>query len=142
MSNMIKKFKKGFTLLEMLVVVGIIAILVGLVSASLSTAQKKARDAKRFSDLKSVQNCLEQYYSLNSFKYSGAGLATGTLAGTISCGGGSSIVAPVDPVSDTGNVYRYVVRVAPVAGTNETFSITSALESAGTGITASVSNLQ
>jgi prepilin-type N-terminal cleavage/methylation domain-containing protein len=63
------KIKKAFTLLEMLVVVGIIAILVGLGISSYSTAQKKARDAKRKSDLKAIQNALEQYYSICGFQY-------------------------------------------------------------------------
>jgi len=61
--------KKAFTLLEMLVVVGIIAILVGLGAASYSTAQKKSRDAKRKADLKAIQNALEQYYSICGFRY-------------------------------------------------------------------------
>jgi len=39
--------KRAFTLLEILVVIGIIAILVGLGSVSFSTAQKKARDTKK-----------------------------------------------------------------------------------------------
>src|SRR3989338_6984910 len=61
--------KKAFTLLEMLVVVGIIAVLVSIGTSSYSTAQKKARDAKRQSDLKSFQNALEQCYSVNSYAY-------------------------------------------------------------------------
>lgn len=64
-----RKIKKGFTLLEMLVVIGIIAILVGLGTTSYSTAQKKARDAKRKSDLKAIQNALEQYYSICGYQY-------------------------------------------------------------------------
>lgn len=51
--------KKSFTLLEMLVVIGIIAILVTLGFASYSTVQKKARDAKRQGDLKAAQQVME-----------------------------------------------------------------------------------
>jgi len=61
--------KKAFTLLEMLVVIGIIAILVALGTSSYSTAQKKARDARRKSDMKSFQNAMEQCYSVNSYSY-------------------------------------------------------------------------
>lgn len=61
--------KKGFTLLEMLVVIGIISILLGLGAVSYSTAQKKARDAKRKDDLKKIQNALEQYYSICGYQY-------------------------------------------------------------------------
>lgn len=68
---MIKKFPHNgaFTLLEMLVVVGIIAILIGLGAVSYSTTQKKARDAKRKSDLKTIQNALEQYYTVCGYQY-------------------------------------------------------------------------
>ncbi|MCX7881309.1 MAG: prepilin-type N-terminal cleavage/methylation domain-containing protein [Patescibacteria group bacterium] len=61
--------KKAFTLLEMLVVIGIIAIILSLGSVSYSTAQKKARDAKRKQDLKAIQNALEQYYSICGYQY-------------------------------------------------------------------------
>ncbi|NMB83759.1 type II secretion system protein [Candidatus Roizmanbacteria bacterium] len=63
------KIKAGFTLLEMLVVIGIIAVLVGIGSVSYSTSQKKSRDAKRKSDLKVIQNSMEQYYSVCGYKY-------------------------------------------------------------------------
>mgnify|MGYP001563880470 FL=1 len=76
----IMKLKKSFTLLEMLVVIGIIAILVSLGFASYSTVQKKARDAKRKGDLSAMQKVLEQCYSLNSFAYP-----------AITGGGGTSI---------------------------------------------------
>lgn len=66
---MIIQKKKAFTLLEMLVVIGIISILVSIGFSSYSTAQKKSRDAKRKNDLKSIQNAFEQYYSICSYKY-------------------------------------------------------------------------
>src|SRR3989344_4746470 len=63
----IKKLKlqinqKGFTLIELLVVITIIAILVGVAAASYTKAQQKARDGKRKSDLKAVQQALELYF--------------------------------------------------------------------------------
>lgn len=61
--------KKAFTLLEILVVVGIIAVLVSLGFSSYSTAQKKVRDTKRKSDLKEIQEALEQYYTICNFEY-------------------------------------------------------------------------
>lgn len=64
-----KNGKKGYTLLELLVVIGIIAVLIGFGTVSYSTAQKKARDAKRRADLKAIQNAFEQAYSLNSYAY-------------------------------------------------------------------------
>lgn len=52
---------KGFTLMELLIVIAIMAILVSLGAASYSTAQKSSRDARRRSDMKAIQNAVEQY---------------------------------------------------------------------------------
>lgn len=51
--------KKGFTLIELLVVIGIIGVLATIGIASLSTAQKKARDTKRISDVKQISTIIE-----------------------------------------------------------------------------------
>lgn len=59
----------GFTLLEMLVVIGIIAVLVSMGFVSYSTAQKKARDAKRKLEISSIKNAMEQYYTLCNGSY-------------------------------------------------------------------------
>lgn len=61
--------KKGFTLLELLIVISIIGILVTVATASYSSSQKKARNSRRMSDMKSVQNAAEQYYADNNAAY-------------------------------------------------------------------------
>lgn len=122
-----KKSKFGFTLLEILVVIGIIGVLVGVSVASYSTVQKKSRNAKRRGDLKAAQNCLEQYYSANTYQYP----ASITLP-TIPCGASGSISIQ-DPLG-TGS---YVYSVSGVSATGYTISAVLEGES-----NISVSNLQ
>ena len=93
---------KSFTLLEILVVIGIIAVLVGIGSVSYSTAQKKSRDAKRKSDLKAIQTGLEQYYSICSFVY------PGSISSGIICLSPSTAIMPVVPKDPKGIDYSVV----------------------------------
>ncbi|MFB6212908.1 MAG: prepilin-type N-terminal cleavage/methylation domain-containing protein [Candidatus Magasanikbacteria bacterium] len=57
--------KEGFTLIEMLVVVAIIGLLSSAVLVGLNDARQRARDARRISDLRQIQNGLELYYNSN-----------------------------------------------------------------------------
>jgi len=61
--------KKGFTLIEILVVITIIAVLTAIAVISYSSTQKNARDARRKGDMRTIQNAFEQYYSDNVSKY-------------------------------------------------------------------------
>ena len=131
--------KKSFTLLEMLVVIGIIAVLVGMGAVSYSTAQKKARDSKRQSDLKVIQNSMEQYYSICTFKYSASIPSAGNtlVATTANCPNLSANVTlltmPADPLGGsyscvgTCNVSQYTICSPVVSGTSrlETQSCTT-----------------
>lgn len=127
-------FKKGFTLLEMLVVIGIIAILVSLGFASYSTVQKKARDAKRQGDLKAAQQTLEQCYSVNSFQYPIISGSPGTITATCPAPNTSITFTLTDPI-DSGT-YRYTV----ISTTTSDYTITADIESSLTDF--SVSNQQ
>lgn len=59
----------GFTLIELMVSISIIAILTALAAISFTTAQKKARDARRTQDMKLLQLAAEQYASQNAGAY-------------------------------------------------------------------------
>lgn len=58
--------KSGFTLVELLVVILIIAILATIGAAVYVQSQVKARDAKRRSDMVTIADAFEQYYITNS----------------------------------------------------------------------------
>jgi prepilin-type N-terminal cleavage/methylation domain len=55
--------KKGFTLVELLVVISIIGLLSTIAVVSLGSARAKARDGKRIADVKQISTSLEQYYA-------------------------------------------------------------------------------
>ena len=55
--------KKGFTLIEILIVVAIISILAGIVLIGLRPGLGSARDARRQAELKQIQTALQIYYN-------------------------------------------------------------------------------
>lgn len=59
---MIRK-PKAFTLIELLVVIAIIGLLSTIIAANMSAARAKGRDAKRISDMRTIQVALEEYYN-------------------------------------------------------------------------------
>ncbi len=58
-----KQREKGFTLIEMLIVIAVIAVLAGVVLTNVSGFQASARDTRRMGDLRNVQNYLELFYN-------------------------------------------------------------------------------
>lgn len=65
----IKDFKKGFTLIELMIVITVIAILAGMVLFGLGQAQRRARDTQRAQIVKALQNYLQSYASDNTGGY-------------------------------------------------------------------------
>lgn len=57
--------KKGFTLIELMVAISIIAILSTIGIVSFTQAQRVSRDTKRKQDLRSIQSALELYRITN-----------------------------------------------------------------------------
>lgn len=73
-------YRRGFTLVELLIVIAIIGILSSVVMSSLNSARAKARDASRVASIQEMQKALENYY-LDNGRYPGATL--GSYAKTI-----------------------------------------------------------
>lgn len=57
--------KRGFTLVELIVVIGIISLLTAVVTASLSGARAKSRDARRMADIGQLELALEVWRQVN-----------------------------------------------------------------------------
>lgn len=60
-----KKNKKGFTLIEVLVVVAIVVILASMAFMFYGVSRTKSRDSVRKSDLREIQNALNLYVEDN-----------------------------------------------------------------------------
>ena len=63
----LKKRNQGFTIVELLIVIVVIGILALLVITTYSGIQAKARNAKRETDMASLQTQLEAFFSQNGY---------------------------------------------------------------------------
>jgi prepilin-type N-terminal cleavage/methylation domain-containing protein len=59
------KKSKGFTLVELLIVIVVIGILATLVIVTFSGIQQRARDTQRQTDINAIQGHMEAYYAQN-----------------------------------------------------------------------------
>lgn len=104
---------RGFTLIEMLIVISLIGILAALALVSFGPVQKQARDTTRKSDLKQYQNSLEMYANLTNGLFPSrttAAIASTTLCSDLNVRLEPDISCSEDPKyeSDSTFVYRYI----------------------------------
>jgi len=127
---------RAFTLLELLVVIGLMAVLIALATTSYSTAQKKARDARRQSDLHQAQNVMEQCYSgSTNYQYPVITNSSGTLSGSCTINGTAYSFTITDPLNTGSYIYSIV------SSTTTSYSI-SAISETIASQTYSVTNQQ
>lgn len=124
-----QKIQKGFTLVELLVVMAILGVLVTLIASGFRNAQLRGHDTQRKSDLKEIANALEIFYSDYGYYppdatgyIAACPYNSSTQTGT-SCAWGNSEMTdnktvyfklmPSDPVSS----YSYFYRIVP--GSNQ-----------------------
>lgn len=124
----------GFTLIEVLVVIAIIAILAGTVMANVASSRIKARDARRLDDMHKIQPALEAYYN-------DCGQYPPALDLTAADGCPDPITLkdymPAIPMDPLGAAYTYVMDPD-----NDTYTLTFTLETTSERFTSGEHTLQ
>ena len=119
------KRQKGFTLIEMLVVISLVGILTVLSLVSFRSAQKQTNDTVRKSDLKQYQNALEGYGNLTNGLFpsrTAVSSAYSTLCGDLNIKFEPDISCSQDPKTEVDATYYDYKYISD--GTNGTASAT------------------
>lgn len=101
--------KNGFTLMELLIAISIVAILMAIGIVSYGTINKQSRDTRRKSDLEQIRSALEMYRADKGY-YPNAGggsfteISSGLAADLVT--GGYIAALPTDPKSGS-MIYEY-----------------------------------
>lgn len=122
MLKTLNKMQKGFTIIELLIVIAIIAILAGLVLNNFQGAQAKARDTQRITRINAIHSKLEEFYNEgNGYPASASTTANfpgidanavkdprgGNLTDTI-VADATAMNAAAAPTTGSGNEFKYV----------------------------------
>ncbi len=105
--QLLYKSKRGFSLIELLVAISIIALLAALIISGIGNSRTRGRDSKRVSDIKNIQISLELYYDRNHFYPDSATAQSVQTALTGLVSGGFMQSIPDDPLGGTVH-YMYM----------------------------------
>ena len=108
--------KRGFTIVELLIVIVVIAILAAITMVAYNGIQARARDTQRISDITSILKSLEAYKAINDV-YPTATSTSGSGSFELSTESTGTFMeylvpmyfskTPVDPTNDGTRFYRY-----------------------------------
>ena len=104
-----RKKSSGFTLVELLVVISIIAVLSAVLMVNFVGMRERSRDSQKIQDLNAIKSALRMYYNDNQFYPLDKGVITG-----------SGFTGYMSNLGDTSFIYN--------RGSSDSFIITIGLE--------------
>jgi general secretion pathway protein G len=114
--------KKGFTLVELLIVIIIIAVLAAIAIPKFSNSSQRSKESSLRANLKLVRNAIDLFRAdTGAFPASFAGLTASTTAGL-----NASAVACTIAATDWRGPYLQAVPVDPVSGSAMTYGTAAA----------------
>ncbi len=107
--------KSGFSLIELIIVIGIIALLTGIIINSINPSKSKSRDSKRVSDMVNLRLVLEFFFDrCKQYPPNITDLNTSSANGT--CPSKLGTYISTIPTQPDGSPYGYAVDTDGLAG--------------------------
>ncbi len=103
------RLNSGFTLIELLIVIGIIGVIATFAILAPIGSTKKARDARRMSDLRQYEAALETYANKNNGLYLGATTVQDASGANVCGSSGMQLTGNCaeDPLNNNSQGYKY-----------------------------------
>ena len=126
--------KKGFTFIELLIVIAVISILIGVALPRFKGMQDEGNIERAKGELRTLQTAIESYYIRNNNAYPATGSAALETALNTAVPNIIGYV-PTDPFSSSGADYVYVL-----GGTNNRFYVIYSVGPGGNGSVAIIAD--